>query len=646
MPAELHLLGQFRLRLTGGPDIDLPSHKDRALLAFLASQPGISQSRDKLAGLLWSDRGDTQARDSLKHALMHIRQSLAQVAPEPIVADRQSIRLVPEAFSIDVSRFEELLHDGAPEALEQAAAIYEGDLLDDITVRNGAFEDWLLVERQRLRRLAEEILTELLSATFPARTRERAAIRLSTLDPLREAACRTLMQIHADRGETAQALKLYEALRDRLHAELGVKPESETAQLYAAIRHHPDEPSSPPSEPLPAARPSIAVLPFENLSGDPEQRYFSDGITEDIITELSRNHGLFVIARNSSFQYRDQASDVKRIAHELGPHYVVEGSIRRMGPRVRIAVQLVDAGSGSHLWAERFDRDMAALFDIQDEVVRAIVATISGEVEAAGIEKARRKRTDSLAAYDCFLRGLEHLNRAGSEDTIPGRDFFARAIEIDPGFARAHALMAWALVEIFWTKMYSDHDGAQQALATALQAAQRAVTLDSNDSLCHWSLGFVHCARKSLDLAAHHFDLAARLNPNDAESIARCGILEVFAGQPEQALRSVARARILNPRQPNYYYDVEGIALYHLRRYEEAIRAFECMTAKQPYVHRYLAAAYAHAGRQAEARASADRSLALQPKFTLRVWSEWEPYQFPADLEHMREGMRKAGLPE
>ena len=646
MLAELNLLGQFRLRLSGGPDIDLPSHKDRALLAILASQPGLPCSRDKLAGLLWSDRGDAQARDSLKHALMHVRQSLAQVAPEPIVADRQSITLVPKAFTVDVSKFEALLREGTPEALEQAVGIYGGDLLDGIAIRNGAFEDWLLTERQRLRRLAEDALTRLLSPTLPARTREQAAIRLLALDPLRDAACRTLMQIHADRGETAQALKLYEALRDRLHAELGVKPESETAKLYEAIRCQPGTPLPPQPAPSPASRPSIAVLPFENLSGDPEQRYFSDGITEDIITELSRNHGLLVIARNSSFQYRDQGSDVKRIGQELGANYVVEGSIRRMGTRVRIAVQLIDATSGAHLWAERFDRDLEALFDIQDEVVRAIVATISGQIEAAGIEKARHKRTDSLAAYDCFLRGLEHFNRAGSEDTIPAHDFFARAIEIDADFARAHALLAWALVEIFWTKLWSDDQGAQECLTMALQAAQRAVTLDGNDSACHWSLGFVHYARKSLDLAVHHVDLAKRLNPNDTESIWHCAVMELFTGKPEQALRSIAEAQVLNPRQPNLYYDLEGIALYQLRRYEEAITAFECATARKPYVYRYLAAAYAQAGRLAEARAAADRSLALQPKFSLRVWAEWEAYERPGDLAHMREGMRKAGLPE
>ncbi|HET7237577.1 MAG TPA: BTAD domain-containing putative transcriptional regulator, partial [Terrimicrobiaceae bacterium] len=446
--AELSLLGHFRLRLSGGPDLDLPSPKDRALLAVLALHPRVPQSREKLAGLLWSDRGDAQARDSLKHALMHLRYCLAEIAPEAIAADRHSITLVPTALSIDVGRFEELLRQGTTEALEQAGALYAGDLLEGISIRDSGFEDWLLAERRRLRRLAEDALTSLLTPSLPVGTRELAARRLLAFDPLREAACRALMQAHADRGERAQALKLYYTVRQRLHAELGVTPESETSALYENIRQRRDAPSFPAQEPSPATRASIAVLPFENLGGGPEQCYFSDGVSEDIITELARNHGLFVIARNSSFQYRDQVRDVKSIGQELGVQYIVEGSVRRMGSRIRIAVQLIDSGSGSHIWAERYDRDLDSLFEIQDQVTAAFVGAIVGQVEAAGIDKVRRKRTDSLLAYDFFLRGLEHLNRSGSDDTLPARDMLTRAIEVDPSFARAYALLSWALVEV------------------------------------------------------------------------------------------------------------------------------------------------------------------------------------------------------
>jgi DNA-binding SARP family transcriptional activator len=263
--AELTLFGGFELRLAGEA-VELPGQKDRALLAVLALRPGATQSRDKLAGLLWSERGDPQARDSLKHALTRLRQCLAPASPPPIVADRQSVRLDPAAFAIDVALFEQHLADGSDDALERAATLYRGDLLDGIAVHDPSFEDWLAVERQRLRQAAEDALSRLMARSMAAGAPDRAAIaarRLLSLDPLREAACRTLMQIDTERSRTAQALKLFETLRDRLHRELGV----------------------------------------------------------------SRMRWLLVIARNSSFTYRGRAVDVKQTGRELGVRYVLEGSV-------------------------------------------------------------------------------------------------------------------------------------------------------------------------------------------------------------------------------------------------------------------------------------------------------------------------------
>src|SRR5262245_30711499 len=367
---KLTLFGGFELRLAGGQVVDLPGQKDRALLAVLALPPGATHARDKLAGLLWSDRGDQQARDSLKHALNKLRQCFQSAMPPPIVADRQSVRLDPAAVTIDVAAFERLLRDGTPEALEQATALYRGDLLDGIGIRDPAFEDWLLVERQRLRQLAEDALSKVMAQSMANGARERAAAaarRLLALDPLREAACRALMQIHAERPETARALKLYETLRDRLHRELGVKPEPETTRLYEAIRERRPASTPPSTASTPAAtddrpppasaalplpsKPSIAVLPFQNLSGDPEQEYFADGIVEEIITALSRLRWLFVIARNSSFAYKERAVDAKQIGRELGVRYILEGSVRKAANRVRITGQLIDASTGVHLWA-------------------------------------------------------------------------------------------------------------------------------------------------------------------------------------------------------------------------------------------------------------------------------------------------------
>ena len=444
-------------------------------------------------------------------------------------------------------------------------------------------------------------------------------------------------------GRRDRASKLGLALDDL--GQQSLKNLAAPVQVYRVSAAGSAAPAAAPSKVTGLAKPSIAVLPFVNMSGDPEQQYFSDGVTEDIITELSRFHSLIVIARNSSFQYRDKATDVRRTARELGVEYVVEGSVRRAGERLRITAQLVDATTGGHVWAQRYDRNLSDVFAIQDELTTAIAAAVAGQVQVAGIGKVRRMRTDNMAAYDLFLRGLEHFNRGGVEDTIPARQFFERAIEIDPDFAQAHALLAASLVEAYW-QWESSRDKETAVLDDALRVAQRAVALDGNDAQCHMQLAYVHIARKSFDLAEHHNERATQLNPNDADSIGYRAGLEVWRGRPEQAWKTLQLGLRLNPAPPNWYRVVEGLALYQLRRYGEAAQALERATALRPYASRYLAACYAQVGRNAEARALAAEALRQEPSFTLRDWAEDEPYESSTSLEHMMEGLRKAGLPE
>jgi TolB-like protein/Tfp pilus assembly protein PilF len=662
--AELKLLGGFELRLTSGEVVDLLGQKDRAVLAILALPAGTTHSREKLASLLWSDRGDQQARDSLKHALTKLRQCLPAVSQAPIVADRLSAKLDPSAISVDVAEFERLLRDGAPAALERAMALYRGELLDGIGIRDPAFEEWLLVERQRLRHLFEEALTRQITQSIADGARERAAAaarRLLSLDPLREDACRALMQMHADRGETAQALKLYEALRDRLHGELGVKPAAETTRLHEAILDRrtgsesgpvPDRPEAA-RLPLPD-KPSIAVLPFENLSNDPEQQYFSDGITEDIITELSRFRSLFVIAYHSSSAFKGKAVRVQDVGRELGVAYVVEGSVRRAAERVRISAQLVDAATGNHLWAERYDRDVLDIFAVQDEVARSVASTVSGRIEAAGRDRIERLSPTGLRAYDLVLRAKSLMLKYNRADTQQALACAERAMQLDPSSAAAHAHAAWCHFYNymgFWTADPVD------SLATAYEVDQRAIVLDETESFAHAIMGSVQWFRRNFDQARPEFLEGIERNPNDFLARRFYGMFLAATGKPEAGIEQINLAKRLNPFDTKWVPWNIGIACFSARRYDEAVAALKQVRNPINEVRAWLACSYAQAGRLEEARAALDEFMRVA-RFDMAVWpgrtlKDWEPYwhamfeyQHQEDFDHLFEALRGAGMPD
>jgi TolB-like protein len=659
--AELSLLGGFELHLANGQAIEL-GQKDRALLAVLALPAGLTHSRDKLANLLWSDRGDQQARDSLKHALTKLRQCLQSAGPV-IIADRLSARLDPAALSIDVAEFERLVSDATPNGLERAMTLYRGDLLDGIGVRDPAFEDWLLIERQRLRQLYEGALSKQLSQAMAQGAQEAAfaaARRLLSLDPLREEACRALMQIHAERAQTAQALKLYDALRERLQEELGVEPELETRQLHESILHQRSfsqpgnlaaAPHSSGALPLPD-KPSIAVLAFENLSNDPEQQYFSDGITEDIITELSRFRSLFVIAYNSSFAFKGKAVKVQSIARELGVAYVVEGSVRRAADRVRISAQLIDAATGNHLWAERYDRDVLDIFAVQDEVARSVASTVSGRVEAAGRDRMERLSPTALRAYDLVLRARSltlNYTRADNQQALACAE---RAVQLDPSSASAHAHAAWCLFYNYMASWTADRD---RDLDRAFDMVQRAVALDETDSFPHTMLGIIHLFRREYDQARAEILEGIERNPNDFLARRFYGMFLAAIGKPEAGIEQTEMGRRLNPFDTRWVPWNRGIVFFTARRYDDAIAALELARNPINEVRGWLAASYAQAGRLQEARATLEEFLRIaetdMARFPGRRLKDWEPYwhgaleyQHQKDFDHLFEALRKAGL--
>ena len=328
-------------------------------------------------------------------------------------------------------------------------------------------------------------------------------------------------------------------------------------------------------------KPSIAVLPFDNMSGDPEQEFFADGITEDIITELSRFRELFVISRNSSFKFKGKPVDVQKFARELGVRYVVEGSVRKAGRRVRITVQLIDAETDRHLWAERYDRDLEDIFAIQDEVTTSIVATLPGRVEAAARDRAARSTTDNMAAYECVLIGKVLHHRSNRDDNAKAQRLLERAIELDPNYAHAHA---WKACVLGQTWVYNWCESRPETQARVMESLQTALALDDNDCDVHRILAAINVIQDKHDQAVYHQRRALSLNPNDDLVVVQQGEILTWLGQPEEGIDWIRKAMRLNPYHPERFWSHLARACFAARRYGEALDALKCISSPDAMV--------------------------------------------------------------
>ena len=396
--------------------------------------------------------------------------------------------------------------------------------------------------------------------------------------------------------------------------------------------------------PLPD-RPAIAVLPFTNMSGDPEQAYFSDGISEDIIAALSKLRWFFVIARNSSFIYKDRAVHMKQVAEELGVRYVVEGSVRKSGDRVRITAQLNDVATGSHLWAERHDRGLADIFAVQDEITEAIVAAIEPQLYVAENIRAQRKPPDSMDAWDLVMRALSHYWRLTRQDNVVAQALLEKAIAIDPSYGQALGLLATS-------HMFSAHMGwADMAIVAPIaeRAALAAVLADGEDPWAHLALGCVYLFGRRLDDSLAEFELALRLNPNFSLAQGYYGLALSYCGRWEEGNLAARRALRLSPRDPfsGLYYGIESYAHFVGCDYDEAMRlARQAIRQRGDFVgaHRVLTAAAGMAGQTEVAAAALQELRRAQPNVSLAWIANQMPIKQDAERQHYLEGFRRAGL--
>jgi len=456
----------------------------------------------------------------------------------------------------------------------------------------------------------------------------------------------------ADPGGLCVSGAVYDQVRDRLDFTFEDLGEQEVKNIDRPIRvwRWASDTSAMASgsaaadkpPPLPD-KPSIVVLPFDNMSGDAEQEYFADGLTEDIITELSRFQTFFVIARNSAFAYKGQSVNIGKIGQELGVAYVVEGSVRKAGNRFRITAQLIEAASGNHIWAERYDHDLTDIFDLQDEVTRSIVAAIPGRLESADFDRIKRKRPEDMAVYDYVLRGKMHHHRITKDDNTEALRLLDMAIELDPEFAESYA---WKACTLGQALARGFGDNKEELFAQDVAAVEKALSLDENNFECHWIMCEVRMMVARMEEAELHHNKALALNPNDPRVVAQRSELLTWLGRAVEGVDWAHQAMRLDPYHAAGRAHLLGRALYVAQSYADAIEAFKQVRVPSFSHHAEIAACNAQLGLDEKARLHAGEVLRLKPDFSIADHVQGLPFKESRDREHYRDGLRKAGLPE
>ena len=646
---QLSVMGQFRLHKSEG-SVELGGAKLCGLLAYLACHPRHPPSRQKLASLLWGERTEAFARQNLRQGLYQLRRA---VGGDIFVANDHAVYIREGCIDCDYVRFEESVDDGSDEALRSAVDLYQGDFLSNLTIEEEGWADWVATERAHLRTLVCDIVVRLVEDDLERSVSEQSlhlARKAAVIDNLREDVHRLLLRSLAALGRRNEALRHYEELTALLQRELGVEPEAATMALAAELRTQSEAPRhfDPGTHAiLTPERPSIAVLPFDNFSNDPQQAYFVDGVVEDITTALSRLRWLFVIARNSTFAYRDQPKDVRKIGQELGVRYVLEGSIRKTQEHFRVSAQLIDAQTRGHIWADQYDGKLEDVFEVQDRITSSVVSAIEPNLHAAEVSRSKSNPPASLGAYDLYLRALPEMAAMTRSGYEVAEDHLRRAIDLDRDYADAIATLADCLLRQANAGWMPDTDKAHRE---ARDLARRAVFLEPTNGSALATAAWALAGTLEWDEALEAAERALKSQPNSAFVRFRCGAVYGFSGDCEQAISQFQAGWRLNPKDPRTHHPQVGIAsaLFFRRQFEETIywaRRGMAETTAVAVPRRFIAAALGQLNRTSEARAEIDELLKAQPNSCLER-SRKSSYRHKWMLDLYIDGLRKAGLPE
>jgi TolB-like protein len=654
----IRLFGTFQAVGDDGTEAQFATRKAVALVAILAADAGAEYSRDTLAAMLWPTSGEGQARASLRQTLAQARKALSAAGLGRIESTRNRLRLETSGVLVDARAVVRVEHARDEDRLEQAVQAYRGPFLEGIGPIEDPFDEWVRDRRRYFEEAALRSIQRLLDIRAEAGRLDEAvalAERGLALEPTRESLYRELMRLHLAAGQRGEAVKSFERCRRVLRERLGVPPGPETEALRRTILGELPEltlDTSPVVPPAGVRAASVAVLPFDNLSEDPEQGYFADGIAEDIITGLSRFKTLAVTSRNSSFAYRGQGAAVREIAAELGVSYVLEGSVRRAGDRLRVTAQLVDGRVGTQLWADRFDVPLGSMFDVQDEITGAVVGALALNIDGAHLERARRSKPEDLAAYDLWLHGLECLRKGTPESDEEARVYFERALTIDPHYARGYAGISLSHFNEWSCQAWNRWEERERG---AFDNALRALELDDGDHLVHCILGRVYGYRKEFALADKHFDRALDLNPNDADCLMHIALGKALLGHHGDAAGLAETAFALNPRHGDWYYGIAALPSFLLGKYEAALRHAE--RAPDIFVDSrlVLAAIHARLGQEHATREDLARFLQTfreritygrdpEPGEPMRWFFRINPFRLESDQARVKESLSLAGL--
>ncbi|MCP4979722.1 MAG: tetratricopeptide repeat protein, partial [Gammaproteobacteria bacterium] len=656
---ELILLGHFDCLLPSGQRISLSMRKAEVLLAYLALVPGIRHPRERLINLLWSDRGEEQARNSLRQCLSAIKKSLGDGADLILLVDRSAVTLKPELIDVDVHEFEHLAASDDFESLTTAVELYQGEFLEGITLRDASGQEWLDSQRGRFKHQFIEVLlnltqTQLLSHDFS--TAIKSSERLVKQDPLGESGWRLLMRSYFENGDRSHALQAYKRCQNVLRDELDVDPEAETAQLRDRIANGGTSPA-PKAVPKkasvdtpPTTDHSIAVLPFDNLSGDPEQEYFSDGITDSIILNLSRFPGLHVKSRNSSFAFKQQIKSLGEISQELKVDYIVEGSIRKSLDRIRITVQLIETTNGNQVWGKRYDARIEDLLELEEELSRKIAATVTGRIESDLQRIAITKSAAHQQAYDFLLGGIYHLNRTTSTDVPIAIDLLNQCLAQDPDNVRAHVGLYNCHAMTWMDRWIADY---QSSFELARIHANKALALNDDFGQGVYVYGELMMFCRDYEKAATCLDKALAINPNNPNYLTAKAMNHTMQGDFEVALKLAEQAYHLDPY--NWWADWNlAEAQYQCKQYQQALETIDASKNAPGAIRIYSVAAFVKLGQLDAARQALQiylqecrESMLVMPQ-TREEWlhynSDTAPYQDPSYNQDIIDCMVQAGL--